>query len=398
MRVNIIDKSACCGCTACQSKCPKNAINLIADDEGFKYPVVNDELCVECGLCVAVCPMISKVERLRDNDFQPNVYMVKNKSDEVRYKSSSGGVFTALYESIIQKGGAVYGARYEKEYFFKVKHDRATTIQECEQFRKSKYVQSDLSGVFEVIKDDLSNGRRVLFSGTPCQVSGLRLYLRNINIDNLYIVDMICHSVPSPLLWEEFIKYIGIKHGSQVIDFTSRYKKAGWHTNYNCYVLKNGKKYYRNKLSCNHHSLFNAKLISRPCCYSCKFTDLPHTGDLTMADFWGIENVDKAFDDNKGVSALVINTPKGRQLFEKIKDKLVCQPSTAQTILAYNHSESISMNPKRDQFWEDYRNLGYLYVAKKYADYSYSRRLVWYLKKMVRKYMPSVILHRLLKK
>lgn len=117
-----------------------------------------------------------------------------------------------------------------------------------------------------------------------------------------------------------------------------------------------------------------------------------------MADFWGIENVDKAFDDNKGVSALVINTPKGRQLFEKIKDKLVCQPSTAQTILAYNHSESISMNPKRDQFWEDYRNLGYLYVAKKYADYSYSRRLVWYLKKMVRKYMPSVILHRLLKK
>lgn len=400
MRINIINKSDCCGCSACESKCPKHAINLIADDEGFKYPVVDDEQCVECGLCIAVCPIISKIEYLRGNDLNPDAYMVKYKSDEVRYKSSSGGVFTALYEEVVQNGGVVYGAKYEKEFSFKVKHDRATTIQECEQFRKSKYVQSDMSGIFEVVKKDLNNGRRVLFSGTPCQVAGLKLYLKNVSMNNLAVVDIICHSVPSPLIWGEFIKYIGVKHGSKVVDFISRYKKAGWHTNYNCYVLKSGEKKYGNKLSFNHHSLFNTKLISRPCCYSCKFVDLPHAGDLTMADFWGVENVDKAFDDNKGVSALIINTPKGRQLFEEINDKFVYQFSTVQTILSYNHSESISMNPKRDKFWEEYRNFGYLYVANKYADYSYPKRMIWYLKRVVRECMPTglfAILRRLLK-
>lgn len=401
MRVNIIDKSSCCGCSACESKCPKNAITLMADDEGFEYPVVNDEQCVECGLCIAVCPIISKSELLQDKEGAISAYMVKNKSDEVRYKSSSGGVFTSLYEAVIRDGGTVYGARYEKENLFRVRHDRATTISECEQFRKSKYVQSDMSGIYKNIKKDLSNGQRVLFSGTPCQVAGLKLYFKNEDVDNLDVVSVVCHAVPSPLVWKEYIKYINIKHNSIVVDFISRYKKKGWNTNLNCYVLENGKKIYHNKLSYNHESLFYSNLISRPCCYNCKFVDLPHAGDLTIADFWGVEKVDRTFDDNKGVSALIINTPKGRTLFEEMKHKFVFQPSTVQEILTYNHTESIPMTLKRDEFWDDYKKFGYLYVANKYADYSYPKRMIWHLKRMIRKYLPSVIsvvLRRLLKR
>ena len=217
-------KEECCGCTACMSICPQQAITMIADEEGFLYPSINQELCIECDLCKKVCPF-SDNYRTSGNYDQPLVYAAKHKDDNVRMNSSSGGMFTAISDYILDIDGVIFGAAFDEN--FVVRHQRAETVEERNKFRGSKYVQSNLVGVFKDIKNELNKGRTVLFTGTPCQNAGLRSYL-NKNYDNLYLCDIVCHGTPSPLIFENYKSFMQKKYKSRIKELSFRDKLLGW--------------------------------------------------------------------------------------------------------------------------------------------------------------------------
>ena len=218
-------KEECCGCTACMSICPKQAITMISDEEGFLYPSINQELCIECDLCKQVCPF-SDNYRTSGNYDQPLVYAAKHKDDKVRMNSSSGGMFTAISDYILDNDGVIYGAAFDENLV--VRHQKAETAEDRNKFRGSKYVQSNLNGIFGDIKNELKKGRTVLFTGTPCQNAGLRAFL-NKSYDNLYLCDIVCHGTPSPLMFENYIKYCERKNKSSIKEYYCRFKGKGWH-------------------------------------------------------------------------------------------------------------------------------------------------------------------------
>lgn len=232
----IQQKSDCCGCTACASICPRNAIRMVADDEGFLYPIVDEQKCISCDLCEKVCPEVNK----------PNIktnlagYIVRNKDKDVLFNSSSGGFYTALCEWIISHNGIVYGAAFDSA--FNVRHISATTIEQCVAFRGSKYVQSNLTEIFPKVRQDLRKGLLVCFSGTPCQIAGLRNYLRK-DFDNLILVDFVCHGVSSPMLWDEYKKVIESKYHSLIIKTNFRSKRYGYQSSSMQIVFENGRIY-----------------------------------------------------------------------------------------------------------------------------------------------------------
>lgn len=360
------NKNECCGCTACANACPCNAITMVEDEEGFKYPEINQDLCVECGKCKAVCQIHSlKVEK----EIEPVVYAAQNADDETRAKSTSGGMFSVFANKVLEEKGVIYGVRYTDD--FTVVHDRAETLEEYAKFRGSKYVQSDLSDCFTQIKNDLKNGRKVLFTGTPCQIAGLKTFLGDkANSDQIVLCEIICHGAPSPKLFKDHIKLLESERGSKVVDYKNRSKVAGWHGHNEHVFFENGKNEYKTKLSQLHKDMFYAHLTIRPACYACKHTGFPRSADISIADYWGIENFMPDFDDNKGTSMLVLNTQKAVDLYNDVKENLVCRESNLKDAFFDNHKKPAKMNVNRDNFWRDYQKNGYLFVAQKYSQYT----------------------------
>lgn len=347
------DKKDCCGCTACENVCPKCCIEMISDNEGFQYPKINSDSCIECGLCKKVCTFQSEYDT-SDNLNNVRVYGVKHKSSVVRENSRSGGAFTSFSDFILDYGGVVYGAAFNKE--FQVQHIRVENKFERDQIRGSKYVQSQMNDVFKLIKKDLIEDRLVLFSGTPCHTAALRQYLKVIkckNINNLYLCDIVCHGVPSPALWEDYIKFIEKKYKGSIQYINFRDKKYGWDSHYESFKINN-----REYKSDYFTSIFYDHSCLRPACYNCKYTNTTRPSDITLADFWGIDRVDSRFNDNKGVSLVLINSKKGEQLFNTVKEELNYIRSELSDCMQPNLQYPTKQPNSRDYFWTTYENGG----------------------------------------
>ena len=301
---------ACTGCGACYNKCPVDAIEMHLDKEGFLRPIINEKKCIDCGICYNICPVISPVEQNKS----PKSYAVWA-NDEIRLKSSSGGMFSLLANAIFDEGGVVCGARYSDDYL-SVYHAWAKNEKELSFLRGSKYVQSDIGKTFKEAKDYLDKGIPVLYTGTPCQIAGIKNYLKK-DYDNLILVDIVCHGVPSPKVYRSYLKE---KAGNSSIEKMDFREKAywGWGTATSLF-MKDGSIYRENCFKDPYWVGFLSGLITRKCCSKCPYTQLNRVGDFTIGDFWGVKDIMARCDDAKGTSLVLVNNKKAKNIFEKIK-------------------------------------------------------------------------------
>lgn len=357
-------KELCCGCRTCEHVCPKKAIHMEPDECGFLYPVIDQDKCVNCGLCLKKCAFQSGYKNRKE--YEPFYgYGARHKSEEGYMKSRSGGAFVALSDWILAHDGSVFGAGYdEKEKFYKVVHKEATTTEQRDEFRCSKYVQSDLCDVFPRIKEALEQGRKVLFSGTGCQVGALYSYLPK-EYDNLYTIDIVCHGVPSPKMWKDFLKMREKElHGkAEVVQFRDK-KNFGWTPHYETVQVK-GKEY---------SSRIYGKLFSmgyyRPSCFECVYTNKNRPGDITIADFWGHEKaIPDQWDDEKGISLVLVNNSHGMEWWNAAKDELDYVDCTGYPFRHTNMKRPTTKPASYDAFWKEYHENGFEAVVKRYAKY-----------------------------
>lgn len=370
----------CCGCTACASVCGRHAITMTPDLLGFKYPVVDYDKCVECGLCEKVCQF--KPDYATSENFEtPIPYGVRQKDIAEVMKSRSGGAFKSFSDWVLARGGVVYGAGFKGH--FEVAHCRATTPEERDALRGSKYVQSNLDGVFAQVRDDLKSGKWVLFSGTPCQTSGLKSFLPVPLQEKLLVVDIVCHGVPSPSVWHDHLKYIGDKYGSQPVKVDFRDKKHfGWHDHKETYTLADGREVSED----TYTYLFYKDLLSRDSCNNCHFTNVRRPSDLTLADFWGWEKTDAKFNaDDRGASLVLVNTPKGREVFEAVCDRFDIINPRLEECMQGHLREPSTASPRQPEFIKDYEKHGYPYVLHKYGNVSMKYKLSDFIFRVKRK-------------
>lgn len=354
------DKKECSGCTACFNICPKQAIDMVEDEKGFKYPEIDDNKCINCNLCIKVCPL---KKELKDN--KPlEVYAVKNRDEEVRARSSSGGFFNEISKYVIINGGYVFGAVYDKK--FDVYHYGTNDIKENERFKGSKYVKSDVKNTYKEVKELLGKNIMVLYSGTPCQIDGLKQYLKNINQENLITCDNVCHGTPSPKIFREYKKELENNNNSKIKEFTFRYKVN--ESTQNIYVLfENGSKYIENSAIDKYYKLFHKNINLRDCCFDCHYSNTNRVGDFSIGDFWGIEKSIQNFEDKKGVSLVLINTEKAKSIFSLIKENLDVKESNIIDALQPNLIHPSIADKNKDEFWKCYLNKGYNVAVKKYT-------------------------------
>lgn len=362
--LQIKDKKDCMGCYACSNICPKNCIYMISDNEGFWYPQVEYNECIKCGLCINACPIINKVE-VQENNVQ--AYACINKEESIRLKSSSGGLFTVFAEWVIDNGGVVFGAGFDED--FTVSHSCVDTKGELEKFRGSKYVQSKIGDTYKQAKDFLKQGRKVLFTGTPCQIAGLKRYLVK-NYDNLLCQDIICQGVPSPMVWKNYLndRIKGQGEGYQVKKVSFREKDEGWKQYQMKIIFESDEIYQKNKNKDEYLKIFMKFLSIRPSCFECKFKGKYRESDITLADFWGIENVEPSMNDNKGTSLVLINTRKGQKLMNEIKGKMIYKNVAFLDSIKSNpmYSKSIQFSDMRNKFFEELQNSDFSFIVKKY--------------------------------
>lgn len=311
----------------------------------------------------------------------PIVYAVKHKDETVRAASRSGGVFTALSDQILSEGGVIYGCILDEE--FNVRHIRAVTEADRDRMRGSKYVQSDLRGVFVQIKKDLLDGRKVLFSGTSCQVAGLKGFLGK-DYNKLICVDIVCHGVPSPLVFHDYLEWQKQRENSDVIAFDFRNKRDfGWAGQRETLFFSNGQRVDSEVFK----YLFASTLIERPSCYRCPYKSIKRVGNITIADYWGIDQAAPGFNDNKGVSLVLVNNDKGSELFEQVKDTLELRETRLEDSMQPALQAPFPSPENRDQFWTDFQSGDFSYIAKKYGTISFMIKL----KKKIRLLMRVII-------
>lgn len=347
--IKTVDKNKCCGCYACNNICPKGCISMKENYEGFWYPVVSEEFCIKCGLCKSVCPAINDVKKdYKDKKY----YACKNKNVNTRIKSSSGGVFQALCNEVIKNNGVVFGAAFNEN--FEVEHKYADNLMQCESFRGSKYVQSKIGETYKQAKVFLEKGRVVLFSGTQCQIKGLNLFLRK-KYKNLVTVDVVCHGVPSPLVFKKYIIKNETNFKSKISKVEFRDKTFGWKDFSLALKLKNGGKYI-NKFSENIYMKgFLSNLYLRTSCYKCTAKNFKSGSDISLADYWGVNKMYREFDDNKGVSLVLINTKIGSDIFKKVYSELEVIETELKYAIENNPCivKPSEYNNKRKKFFKD---------------------------------------------
>ena len=365
--IDIKEKKNCCGCEACVQRCPKSCITMREDNEGFLYPEIDKDICIDCGLCEKVCPVINQAEERKPLA----VYAAKHKDEQIRMASSSGGAFTAIAESVIDEGGVVFGAKFNQDW--NVVHSYTETKEGLGAFRGSKYVQSRIGESYKEAESFLKAGRKVLFSGTPCQIAGLKRFLRK-EYDNLLTVDFICHGVPSPGVWREYLKEETARQCSEknsvlqrpihernafIEGISFRDKRLGWKKFSFALALSttNGSGAKNTVLlsePLNKNIFlrgFLADLYLRPSCHACPSKSLKSGSDITIGDFWGVQNVMPEIDDDKGVSVVMVNSEKAGTLVEKILiEKIFVKYDD---VLPYNRAIELSTKYtiKRDSFF-----------------------------------------------
>lgn len=360
--IQITDPADCCGCTACASVCAHNAITMKPDVMGFLYPVVDKAKCVDCGLCEKVCSFNEHYDTSL-NLSKPDAYAARHTDMDEVETSRSGAAFIAISDWILKQGGVVYGAGYADH--FRVVHKRAVTPEERDEFKGSKYVQSDMESVFWQVKQDLKNGMIVLFSGTPCQTSGLNAYVGKKLRENLYLVDIVCHGVPAPYVWRDYLAYLEKKQGAKICWVNFRDKQEfGWSAHRETFKFVNG-----GGGKMNFTYLFYQHIMFRHSCGKCHFCNTRRPSDITIADFWGWEKTDPNINaDDKGVSLVLVNTEKGRRLFEAVRSNLDTVPAELENCLQPNLQHPSAIHPKRMNFERDYSRKGFEYTMKKYGN------------------------------
>lgn len=344
----IIEKDLCNGCLACFNVCRHNAIKLHIDLDGFTYPIIDETKCVDCGLCKRTCPITNEICKERVTV----AYAVINKLDNVRAISSSGGVFFELARLIIDNGGVVFGAAFEKN--LSVKHIYVDKIEKIPLLCGSKYVQSNIEYSYKKTRDFLEQGKLVLFSGTPCQIAGLNSFLKKKH-DNLITQEVACHGVPSPVVWQKYLESIHNK--SQIRNVSFRSKTTGWKQYSIVLEYKNGQTYSRKINDDSYMQAFLFNLSLRSSCYNCAYKGLDRPSDIMLGDFWGIDKIYPEMDDDKGTSLIFVNTEKGRMFFEQIKHKFVVKEADVNKATIYNLAitDSVLKPKKRNVFFRSIR-------------------------------------------
>ena len=391
------DKSNCCGCEACMNICPQNAIEMTVDEYGYKYPKINHEKCIKCGLCKKTCAYQNDFE-LQENE---ETYVAITTNKDILMKSASGGIFGQIASNIIKQNGVVYGCSMEKENEkLTPKHIKINTLDEIKKLQGSKYVQSDINYTYKLIKEDLENGKKVLFSGTPCQVAALKTFIGNKKNENLFTIDIICHGIPSKKIFQDYISFIERKENVIVNDFVFRDKTKGWGLQARIdYTDKKENK--KSKLITSHlssyYQLFLNSEIYRENCYSCKYAGKKRVGDITIGDFWGIEKEHPEYlkdnggeiDEKNGISCVLINNKKGKEILEKYCEDLLIKESNfekaAKQNKQLNHPSTKTEN--REEILKEYIKEGYSGVDKWYFKKIGIKKYVYYIsEKIPRKY------------
>lgn len=367
----IKNKVDCSGCYACANICTENCLSMIQDDEGFWYPNVDENKCIKCKLCIKVCPIINKNNEVYDIvSFSKKVYAAKNVDDIVRLSSSSGGVFTLLAEKVIESNGIVIGAVFNEK--FEVDHQIIESKKDIDKIRGSKYVQSRIGDTLKKVKYELDKKRLVLFTGTPCQISGLKSYLIK-DYDNLITQDIICHGVPSPEVWSKYLRYI-CKGKYKIDSINFRSKKENWRSFSLLFRFDNGKSTAKNIEEDYYLIAFQNNIDLRPSCYDCRFKGEDRVSDFTLADFWGIEDTNIKLDDNKGTSVTIVNSIKGEKLFDEIKKDLIFEETDINTATKNNKNYYVSAgkNILREKFLSEITEENFEYKVREYCNYSYA--------------------------
>ena len=378
------DKKRCCGCTACMNICPKNAIEMIEDEEGFKYPRINKEKCIECGLCKKICAFQNGTE-VDERIENAEVYAAKNKDDAVRMKSSSGGMFATISDYVLNNNGVIYGVAFDEN--FKAKHIRAENKSDRDKCLGSKYSQSELGDIFKLVKKDLENEKTVLFTGTPCQVAGLNKFLNKTDKQNLILVDIVCHGAPSPKLFKEYIECISKTRKKKIKNYYHRSKKNGWGHNEEI-VFEGDKSEIGTRLADTWKRIFYTNLPLRPSCYNCVYTSNKRMSDITIADFWGIQDFENKIYDKKGISLVIVNTQKGKSLFNNINNDLYYENRKMEEATKKNPQLYKPVKISEDErmnFWKIYYNKGIRTIMSKYGGYNFIGRTKHLVKKILRK-------------
>lgn len=362
--IKIDNKTKCCGCYACLNACPKNCITMELDNEGFRYPVVNEEACINCGLCEKTCPLQGGADSVRKDRKGIKSVACYNKEKDSLVKSSSGGVSHLLAEYVIQNGGVVFGA--VGDMMTKVQHICAENEEGLKALQGSKYLQSHVDLSFREAKKQLETGKTVLFTGTPCQIAGLYGYLGK-DYDNLITADLVCHGVPSEKVFEKFITEHQDKKGKKVVSFF-RDKSDGWKPVLFSYVYEDGTKITESGRKDKFNMGFTTNLFQRPSCYTCPFAPMERIGDITLGDWFGGTKYKELDPENKGLSMIVLNSPKGERFYEAIKEKMF----TREYSVAEAVKESVHLGTKphinfmRKDFFAHMEKMSYDELYKRY--------------------------------
>ena len=389
-KVIVLNKTDCCGCSACFEVCPKEAIRLESDQCGFQYPIIDENKCVNCGLCAKACVFKDEQKVISLKNFvRYGVYAAKNKDKQLRLSSRSGGVFFELVKKTFLNNGVVYGAQLDSD--FVVRHHRAIDAVQASAFRKSKYVQSDMGNSINAIKEDLKLGREVLFSGTPCQCAAVKTCVDEKDREKLLLVDIVCHGVPSPLMFKKYIEWIEKNNGKIIeYEFRAKNQKVGWDEGFE--KIRFGKKevyqdYFIGDL------FYNAENV-RPSCHVCPYASINRVGDITLGDFWGIDSVLPEINDNKGISLLLINSEKGDKILKQIKNNLKLYSVKEEAVLQPALQEPCGFTERYNQLWEDFIAMDFDVFIKKYGNNSYNsnniinkkiKRIVYKIKAIIKK-------------
>lgn len=344
--IQITNKNHCCGCSACAQICPKQCIAMMPDSEGFCYPKINETICVKCGLCEKVCPMLKS----QNMQGQVHAWAAYCKEDKIRLASSSGGIFSLLAEEILEEGGVVFGAAFDGQMM--VHHVAVESVRDLERLRGSKYLQSRIENSYADVKAYLAADRKVLFSGTACQIAGL-LHFLGRPYEKLWTVDVLCHGVPTPTLWKNYLSEQNRAFKMPVRQISFRDKSQGWKKYQMAWKVEGGE-IYRQPASRNPYMrLFLSNICLRPSCYDCHFKGFPRVSDLTLGDCWGVEQHSPEMDDDKGTSVVIVNTEKGNTLREKIAGRCVWKEEKLDVLLppTADSRKSVQPHPNRRRFF-----------------------------------------------
>lgn len=374
-------KAACCGCGACAAICPVNAINMNADDDGFVHPVVDEKRCIHCQKCSQACAFDKAFNGGGDFHNPLQAYIARSTDDAILKISASGGLFTLLSDVVLSDGGSVFGAIYENNA---VRHVCAHSKEDRDRMRGSKYVQSDTSQIFGAVLNELQAGKRVLFTGTPCQNLALSSYLAEKDADcsNLILCDIICHGVSSPAVWEKYLAFVGSKV-QNIISVNTRDKKYG--SGYNMTICGEAATYHKNGSDDPFICLYQKNLPLRTSCFACPMKRLERVSDITIGDFQKAKTYFPEYADQKGVSVVFINTPKGESYWNIIKSKLDYKQSTIEAAMQVNLYKQIESSAERNRFFEKFHNLGFITLLKQYTTLGAKNKIKYNVKQIIKK-------------